>query len=135
MLEKGLFRFSKKERLSSKTRIEQIFYSGDAFIAYPFRVILQIYDKDIPDKLPSILISIPKKRLKRAVDRNRMKRLTKEVYRLNRSLLFFENVVTKRKQIDISFVYVGNNVQTYEDVEKGVLKALREINYRFKNLG
>lgn len=131
MVDKRQFTFSKKERLCGKTRIEKIFYSGDAFLSYPFRVIVLSRESESDGEAPSLLISIPKKRLKKAVDRNRMKRLTREAYRLNKSILI--ESLTDDKTVDIALIYVGDKLQPYAVVEKGVVRALCGISKRLNN--
>ncbi len=129
MVDNKQFTLRKKERLSGKTRIDKLFSSGAAFLSYPFRVVFHIYDNEEKESFPAVLISIPKKRLKKAVDRNRIKRMTKEAYRLNKSSTILECTV-ERKQIDIVLIYVCNDVLSYDIIEKGVKRALRDVSKR-----
>ncbi|MDR0334220.1 MAG: ribonuclease P protein component [Dysgonamonadaceae bacterium] len=113
------FTFSKKERITSEKRVETLFSDGQSFVAYPLRVVFLKMEptKDLP--AVSILISVPKKRIKRAVHRNRLKRLIRETYRLNKHL-----IDAKDCRLDISFIYVKDELSDYATIEKGMKKAL-----------
>jgi len=116
------FTFTKEERVTGKRRIETLFAQGNSFMAYPFRVIY-LERVPYPLTLASILITVPKKRVRSAVQRNRVKRLAREAYRLNKHIL---NPIALRedKGIDIAFIYVKEGIADFTIVEKGVRKAL-----------
>ena len=121
--------YLKVERVSGKTRIETIFASGNAFLTCPFRVVYYNHDAGTSRKTNALLISIPKKRLKRAVDRNRMKRLVREAYRLNRSYIDLSSL-SNDSNVDIALIYVADKVLPYHIVEKSLIRLLREISKR-----
>lgn len=74
-----MYSLSKAERLCSKILFEELLTSEISFVKYPFRVVLK--DSSIPGEYPArIAISVSKKKFKRAVKRNRVKRLTREAY-------------------------------------------------------
>ena len=100
--------FTKEERISKQKEIDLIFNEGHSFIAYPLRVIYA--EKPTATEIPiSILVSVPKRRFKRAVKRNRMKRIIRESYRLNKNELT-EFLQTKEKGLFIAFLYVSNEI-------------------------
>ncbi len=99
-------------------------------MSYPFRVVYLETMRSGTMPL-SILISVPKKRIKSAVDRNRMKRLTREAYRLNRHQ-FLAKGLSEEKQLDVAFICVAEKLCGYAAVEKGIGKALRELNHRIE---
>ena len=113
--------FRKPERLCSEKRIGALFSSDTSFISYPYRI---VYNMQVPDAEPnvSVLITVPKKKFKRAVKRNRIKRLTRESYRLNKGL-FKEVVGSLNKSVDIAFIYLSTDVLPYAEIEKSVQKA------------
>ncbi len=125
MNEEERFRLTKKEPITGERRIEALFARGRSFMAYPFRVVyLETSHPQSPQL--SVLISIPKKRVKAAVDRNRMKRLFREAYRLNKHLL--TAVATPLTgQMEVAFIYVKDELCDFSSVEKGVRKALKEL--------
>lgn len=130
MNEEERFRFTKKERMSGERRIETLFTHGRSFMAYPFRVIY-LETADTSTEPLSVMISIPKKRVKAAVGRNRMKRLFREVYRLNKHLLF-DTIQPLSVHMEMAFIYVKDELSDYVTIEKGVLKAMRELNQQIR---
>ncbi len=119
------FRFTKKERVTGEKRIESLFAKGRSFMAYPFRIVYLETKQNTAIPL-SILITVPKKRMRSAVDRNRMKRLAREAFRLNKHLFFAQG------NLDVAFVSVADTPCEYAVVEKGMLKALKELNNRIE---
>ena len=79
----------KSERLDKKKVIEKMFAGGSrSFSVFPLRVVyLPVEELEAP---VSILVSVSKRRFKRAVKRNRVKRQIREAYRKNKSLLVDE---------------------------------------------
>ncbi len=120
------FTFKKNERITGKKRVETLFENGESFVAYPLRVVF----RTLPDKTESqvsVLISVPKKKVKLSVNRNRIKRLIREAYRLNKHKL---NQIPDSVGIDIAFVYLNTEVTEYAKIEKGMCKAMNEISAR-----
>ncbi|NDW10022.1 ribonuclease P protein component [Dysgonomonas sp. 520] len=113
--------FGKAERLCSEKRIGALFTSSSSFIAYPLRVVYLLREPETEPQV-SVLITVPKKKFKRAVKRNRIKRLIREAYRLNKSS-YIELSEALNKSVDIAFLYLDTELPGYEDIEKAVLKA------------
>src|ERR1700761_3183650 len=80
-------KFPAAERLKSKKVIEELFKKGSSVYLYPFRLIYSTTPVE-PQQYPQILVSVPKRNFKKAVDRNRLRRQIKEAWRLNKSLIF-----------------------------------------------
>ena len=125
---KPIFSFSKEERICSKKEIEFLFDKGASFPAYPFRIVYTETEND--SEIPaSILISVPKRRFKRAVKRNRIKRLIRESYRLNKQdFIFF--LSEKNKSIQMAFLFVSDKLPEYNEIEKAMIKALHILKER-----
>ena len=117
--------FSKSEHLCGEKRINSLFTQGDAFIAYPLRVVYLIESKS-DSEAASILVSVPKKRFKRAVKRNRLKRLMREAYRLNKQDLT-EKLNEKELQIHIAFNYVSDEEMDFATLEKKMKLTLLKL--------
>jgi ribonuclease P protein component len=130
MNEEERFRLTKEERVTGERRIETLFAQGDSFMAYPFRVVY-LETAHLQSMPLSVLISIPKKRLKAAVDRNRMKRLFREAYRLNKHQLIVA-MLPLTGHIEVAFIYVKDELSDFVTVEKGVRKALRELSLQIR---
>ncbi len=125
----GGFTFDKNERLSGTKRIDTLFKEGKSFISYPLRVIYLIHEQSSEAKC-SILVSVPKKRIKKAVHRNRIKRLVRESYRLNRALI--NKLELDQQPIDVAFIYVKDTATNFNEIDKAIKKALNQIAVRIK---
>lgn len=121
------YTFGKEERVTGAKRVDAIFASGKSFISYPLRVVY-LQHKQNPVTSCSILITVPKKRMKKAVHRNRVKRLVREAYRLNKILT--QDIDISEQSLDIAFIYVKDTASTYTEIEKAMLKALKQIAIR-----
>ena len=123
------YTFAKEECVTGAKRVDAIFATGKSFISYPLRVVyLQHEQSPVPGC--SILISVPKKRMKKAVHRNHIKRLVREAYRLNKKLT--HDIDLSKQSLDIAFIYVKDTATTYVEIEKAMLKALKQIAIRTK---
>ena len=116
-------KFPKSERLHSKKQIEQLFNQGDSFTIYPLKVVY--LKKPLESTLPNqVLVSIPKKNFKRSVDRNKLKRRIKEVYRLHKQVL-------ENKQAGfyllIGYIYVGKEISSYQIIEEKLKQSLERL--------
>ena len=104
--------YSRKEKLKSKKLIEQLFQEGRSISVFPMRL---VYLKTVFDDGVNIKtgISVSKRNFKNAVDRNRIKRLMREAYRLNKPI-YFNNFST---QYAFMILYIGNEKNTFQEIE------------------
>ncbi|WP_027138054.1 ribonuclease P protein component [Gaetbulibacter saemankumensis] len=107
------FSYNKTEKLKSKKLIDQLFSEGKSVSAYPLRLVYlpTTFTEDISAKTG---VSVSKRNFKTAVDRNRIKRLLREVYRLNKPR-YFNNIST---QYAFMILYIGKEKPTIDQVEK-----------------
>lgn len=83
------YTFKKEERLCSKRSIDDLFHNGSSFVVYPLRVVFLSKPADPEQNFPAqVITSVPKKRFKKAVDRNYLKRLMRESYRFEKAKLY-----------------------------------------------
>lgn len=113
-------KFSKKERLHSKKLIKELFDKGSSFFLYPFKVICLDQEAAAENQF---LVSVSKKKLRKAVHRNYIKRRVKEAYRLNKFLLEGSGATKKL----IALVYVSQELMGYHQIEPKVKKILNKI--------
>lgn len=115
----------KAERLDRKKVIEKMFAGGSrSFSLFPLRVVwLPVEELEAP---VSILVSVSKRRFKRAVKRNRVKRLVREAYRLNKQPLL-EAVEGAGYRVAIAFIYVSDRVVDNEVIVGRMQTALQRI--------
>ena len=105
----------KVERLDKKKIIEKMFAGGSrSFSVFPLRVVYLPVEELEADA--SILISVSKRRFKRAVKRNRVKRQIREAYRVN-----------KQCRLAIAFIYLSDQLVEYAVIEERVKTALARI--------
>ncbi len=114
----------KSEHLCSNKEMNDLFDNGTSFIKYPLRI---VFAPSANTQRPTqILISVPKKRFKHAVDRNRIKRLVREAYRLNKQLLCTPT------PLNIAFIYIDNKMPTFSSIQKVIVAALNKINQTYQ---
>ena len=120
--------FTKAERLCSQKLIDQLFAGGNASIAaFPLRAIYRLSERKEGDAAPvAVLMSVPKKRLRRAVDRNRMKRQMREAYRRNKQSLW-ERLEANGKRMEIAFICICDELCESSRVTACMQKILRRI--------
>lgn len=120
------YRLPKPARLCSQTAIDRLFAQRDtrAALAYPLRAVWA----DNPGRhfgdAVQFLPSVPKKRIRHAVDRVTVRRRIREAYRLNRGEFFPDSLTAP---LDILFVYVGKKPEPYAKVEEAMRRLLKKI--------
>tara|TARA_Y100000766_G_scaffold231608_1_gene205715 strand:- start:183 stop:554 length:372 start_codon:yes stop_codon:yes gene_type:complete len=119
-----MFSFYKQERLNNKKRINKLFSSGKFFFQEPF----QIYWLETKQEksIIELLVSVPKKNIKLAVNRNIIKRMVKEAYRLNKKALY-EQVNREKKSFSVAIIYMNNKIPSYFYVEKKIKLILERF--------
>ena len=114
--------FTKAERLTSKIAIENLYQSKKGVQSPPFRINwMEAPESDIPVQ---VVISVPKRLFKKAVDRNKLKRLTREAYRKNKNVLY---QAINTKNIFLMFIYTDKKLSEYNTIEKAILEAFTKI--------
>lgn len=119
------FTFSKKEHLCGEKRSTRLFTQGKAFIVHPLRVVY-IVNEQVETEPALVMVSVPKKRFKRAVKRNRLKRLMREAYRLNKTI-FVDALKEHHRCMHVSFNYISNDEVDFETMQKKMKLALFKL--------
>ena len=110
MESKQRYTFKKAEKLKSRKTIEQLFKEGRSFSNFPFRILWLFKDNAVAPLQSGFAVS--SKHFKKSVDRNRIKRLMREAYRLQKDVLVNE-VTKEQKQLAVFIIYVGNELPEY----------------------
>lgn len=121
------FTFPKKERICSKIIIDKLFSGGNtAMTVFPLRAIFMTEPLKDNDKYPvQVLISVSKRRMHHAVDRNRIKRQIREMYRFNKNQLV-QSCSEHGMKLYIAFISLADEPCDTVKVEKSMIKLLRK---------
>ena len=119
--------FSKEERIVSNLLIETLFEKSisQSLTAYPLRAVFLKTEHREGCAPVQLLISVPKKRFKHAVDRNRVKRQIREAYRKNKALL--DNTVEDGEMLLIAIIWLTDKHFATSDVEKKMISLMKQI--------
>ena len=114
------YKFPKSEKLKLKRDIEKLYEVGNNHGFSP--LFLKYLKFDEPAK-NLCGVSVPKRKIKKAVDRNRIKRQMREAYRLNKHLIHAE-----AHHFHMMFVYSKTEETTYQAIEKAMIVLLKRLN-------
>jgi len=114
--------YSKIEKLKSKILIDKLFVKGKSISSFPLRIVFLETEFD-ESVIAKCAVSVSKRNFKNAVDRNRVKRIIREAYRLNKNI-YFNNITT---QYALMILYIGNEKPTFEQVDKAMKKLLERF--------
>ncbi len=118
------YTLDKRERLNSRILIEKLFSGGSKSLpVFPLRVVYMAVEGEHLPEL-SLLISVPKKRFKRAVKRNRVKRQIREAFRKNKHILL-DVLAPSNRKLALAFIWIDNELHASPEVETKVQKLLQ----------
>lgn len=118
--------FKKSERLCSRLLMDRLFQGDNQSVsAYPFRAVFVPVEQSVQEGV-SVLVSVPKKRFHDAVDRNRVKRQTREAYRKHKHGLIAQ-MESKGQGLLIAFIYVSAKIESTDYIEKRMVRLLEKI--------
>lgn len=116
------YTLGKQERLKSRKSIDLLFKEGNSFNVFPFKV-LYLFDGEQPSARKSLQtetsqkvqagFTVSSRNFKKAVERNRVRRLMKEAYRLQKNDLY-TYMASRDVKVDIFFLYLGKEVPEYK---------------------
>jgi len=119
------YSFPKQEKVNSLKIIEALYSKGNySFFVFPFKFSMVFVAEQQTNC--QVLITVPKRNFKKAVDRNRIKRQIREIYRLNKHLLL-NNITLQSKQIAISIAYISKTNLEYKQAENSLQKVINLI--------
>ena len=112
----------KSEKLHSFGAIRRLFTEGRGGFVYPLRYV--VYAEGAEEMSAEILFSTPKKFLKRANRRNKVRRRMREAYRLNKALLLSSH---EPRAMQVALIYSSKEVVDYKTIENATKKILEII--------
>lgn len=117
--------FCKEERLCSRKVISHLIKNGTTFFNHPFTV--KWIEVPLPQNSPiQILTAVPKRNFKKAVDRNRIKRLTKEAYRTQKDFLL-GRLDKKNKALALMLIYSGKKIMSQQETSLKINIILQQL--------
>lgn len=117
------FSFPKSSRLTGKKEISLLFNKGKSSLTFPFRILTL----PLEERHSRVLFSVPSRNFKRAVDRNRIKRMMREAYRLNRHRAGSASVI-------IAYIYISKEILPYSVIQEKMIATLCNLsNHASKN--
>ena len=119
------YKLRKDEKLCSRTAVERLFGEGKSLMAFPLRAAYRLRPRG--DHPVQFLISIPKKRIRKAVGRVTLRRRVREAYRLNRRDLLLAPLEQAGWGVDIAFVYLDSNPAPYSVINEKIVMLLTRI--------
>ena len=118
------YTIKKTERLKSRKTIELLFRSGKSFSNFPFKVSWMFTEN--AEAVLQTGFGVSAKHFKKAVDRNRIKRLMREAWRLQKNTVN-EKLKDQHQQLAVFFIYVGNELPDYQLVFDKIGAALKRL--------
>lgn len=130
-------KFPKKERLCSKIVIEETLAKGKSIFHHPLKLVYHLKNQDNINETSTsyiqtdssnvkIAVVVPKRLFKKAVDRNQLKRIIKEAYRLNKAVLQ-QAFKSEKKQISLFLIYTDKNKADFQFVETKIKVLLHQL--------
>ncbi|MGY6649401.1 ribonuclease P protein component [Wenyingzhuangia sp. IMCC45574] len=113
------FTLGKNQKLKSRKAIAQLFIEGKSVKEFPIKMIYLPVSSNATCLETKVAFSVPKRNFKLAVDRNRIKRLLREAYRLNQHEFFLGE-----EHYNVMFIYMSSKMPTYAEVDKKLKKLL-----------
>ncbi len=120
-MSKGL---PKSEIIHKRDEIQSLLKKGESFAHHPVRAIYEIHPSENPGV--TVMFSVPKRKFKHAVDRNRIKRLLREGYRLNKQNLT-ENVKKHQLTVRVMFLFTGRELPEFTRLQDKIILTLQRL--------
>jgi ribonuclease P protein component len=119
--------FLKNEKLCQKESIDLIFAEGNKISDRPIKLLwTEVVSQSIPLQT---LISVPKRRIPKATDRNRIKRLIRESFRLHKQPLI-DQLTQKKVFINLAIIYTENKVLSYKEIHDKICLTLQRLSIK-----
>ena len=121
------FTLPKIERLYLRSAVSDLFAKGSSFMVFPYRVIYRVLPEDDPQVARVAIMTIaPKKRFKHAVDRNHVKRLGREAYRVAK-LPLIAQCEEQHKKLAFALLYCDSKFITYQETEQRMSRIIKTL--------
>lgn len=123
-MENRKYTLPKSERISRKLILDKLFVDGKSFVVYPLRVVY-LTCLEQQEVSAAMMVSVSKRKFKRAVKRNYIKRRVREAYRLNKHKL---QLPFQIQNIAIAFLYLSTEVKSFETLNSRMEVVMDQLN-------
>lgn len=120
--------FRKSDRLCGVRAVGELFVRGHGIVIPPLKVIYRVLPEDNLISPVRVLVSVPRKNFRRAVDRNLIRRRIKEAWRLNRHPLT-EKMSVPGRRIDLALIWIDTEIRSYEITEKCIIEIIERLSH------
>ena len=120
-----VFSFGKKEKLKSRKQLAELFGGKQSFFLFPLKV-FYLEPSQVLDNNIKVGVGTNTRNFKKAVDRNRIKRLLREAYRIYK-LPLHEHLAQNNKQLVVFFLYVDKLLPQKEVLQSKMPQVIKEL--------
>ncbi len=121
----GTYSYNKTEKLKSRKALNALFSGGKTFSVFPLKLFYMPMES-VTEQAIQAGVGVSARHFKKAVDRNRIKRLLRECYRLNK-LSLHATVKANKKKIAVFFLYIGKELPEYTLLNEKMQEALTKL--------
>ena len=128
------FTYQKKDKLKSRKQMQFLFSKGTAITMHPIRLLYTIEKEEagiFSNGLLQAGVGAPSRQFRKAVQRNKVKRLLREGYRLEKSN-FTNSINLTNTRLNLFFLYVDANVQTQQQIQATIKLLLQKLSDKLK---
>jgi len=124
LMDNPKYTLPKSERISRKHILDKLFVDGKSFVVYPLRVVY-LTCLEQQEEPAAMMVSVSKRKFKRAVKRNYIKRRVREAYRLNKHRL---QLPLQIQNIAIAFLYLSTELKSFETLNSRMEVVMDQLN-------
>jgi ribonuclease P protein component len=128
------FTYQKKDKLKSRKQMQFLFSKGTAITMHPIRLLYTIEKEEagiFSNGLLQAGVGAPSRQFRKAVQRNKVKRLLREGYRLEKPN-FTNSISITNTRLNLFFLYVDANVQTQQQIQATIKLLLQKLSDKLK---
>lgn len=119
------YTFKAYERLKREQHIDTLFHTGKAFSVFPVKLIYHMLPRGAELSPVRVGFSVPKKKFRKAVERNRVKRLLREAWRLNKHKLY--EAVPPECHLHIFLIFTDSTLPDIQIANATVIKGIEKL--------